>query len=58
MGAIEAYRRVKDLFPQAASLNLLWALQGALMDIAWNQVPEAVKQSLLAELGGEQERRD
>ncbi len=29
-----------------ASLNLLWALQGALTNTRWNALPESVKQDL------------
>ncbi len=32
------------------SLNLLWAIDGAINDTAWNTIPEARKASLLAEL--------
>jgi hypothetical protein len=29
-----------------ATLNLLWALQGALMEVHWTEVPESVKRQL------------
>lgn len=51
VGAVEAYRRVKERHPDKASVNLLWALQGALMDMHWTAVPDAVKEQLLDELG-------
>lgn len=54
-GAVEAYRRVKShlaIEPAKVSLNLLWALQGALMELHWTDVPDALRQQLLAELGG------
>ncbi len=50
VGAVEAYRRVKGTQPQKASLNLLWALQGALMDLHWTDVPDEIKSQLLARL--------
>ena len=51
VGVVEAYRRVKANEPQKASLNLLWALQGAAMDIHWTDVPDQIKAQLLEELG-------
>lgn len=50
VGAVEAFRRVREIEPAKASLNLLWALQGALMDIHWTDVPDEIKQSLIDEL--------
>ena len=50
-GAVEAYRRVRQLEPAKVSLNLLWALQGALMELHWADVPHEVKEELLVELG-------
>ncbi len=51
VGVLEAYRRVRANEPQKASLNLIWALQGAVMDIHWTDVPEEIKEELLEELG-------
>lgn len=39
MGAAEAYRRIKARHPGRASLNLLYALHGALANVRWNQIP-------------------
>lgn len=50
VGAVEAYRRLKAKFPQV-NRTALWALQGALMDLPFNQVPQSVRDELLAELG-------
>ncbi len=50
VGAAAAYRRVKSRFPDDTSLNLLWAMQGALMEIHWHEVPIEIKRQLLAEL--------
>ncbi len=45
VGPAEAYRRCRDGgFP--VSLNLLWALAGALYDLPWNQLPAAMKDEL------------
>ncbi len=51
VGSVEAYRRVREQRPQKASLNLLWALQGALMELHWADVPDEIKEQLLEELG-------
>ena len=53
VGAVEAYRRTKSAFPDKVSLNMLYALQGALMDLAWNDLPPdlAVKLRRAAEEG-------
>lgn len=49
LGAAEAYIRVK-LSGQSPSLNLLWAVWGAIQDAPWNEVPENVKAQLLREI--------
>lgn len=46
LGAVEAYRRVKARYPGRVSLNLLWALQGALLDLPWNELPPEMKEKL------------
>ncbi len=46
MGVIEVYERLKALYPEKVSLNALWALQGAILDIPWNQLPESMKENL------------
>lgn len=45
LGAAEAYLRVCDAGFKP-SLNLLWALQGAILDIPWNDIPLAMKEDL------------
>jgi len=49
LGAVEVYRRLQEHYK--VSRVMLWALQGALMDLPYNQLPDDVKQSLLDELG-------
>lgn len=49
-GAAAAYRAVKTRFPNDTSLNLLWAIQGALMELHWRDVPDEIKQQLRDEL--------
>ena len=49
VGAVVAYVRTKAVWPQA-SLNLLWALEGALSGRPWQQVAETDRASLLMAL--------
>ena len=49
VGVVNAYNLVKA-HGYNATLNLLWALQGALMGVHWSKVPERVKQQLKARL--------
>ena len=49
LGAAEVFHRVKSRFPDSTSLNLLWALQGALMEVHWHDVPDEIKRQILAE---------
>ena len=48
LGAVEVYCRLRERYP--ISKNMLWALQGALMNLCYNQLPEVVKATLLDEL--------
>lgn len=49
IGAVAAYARVKRVRPQA-TLNLLWALEGAIEDRDWRQIDAEKKQQLKDEL--------
>lgn len=49
LGAVRAYARVKAVQPRA-SLNLLWALEGALSGRPWQQVAAEDRASLLMAL--------
>ena len=49
-GAVGACRLLKDAFPKWTSLNVLWGIQAALMEIDWRQLPEEIKHQLLNEL--------
>ncbi len=51
-GAVAAYLLVKQR-QTASSLNLLWALAGALRDEDWRQLPPEAKRKLKEELGEE-----
>lgn len=46
LGAVETYKRVKAACPEKVSLNLLYALQAALLDLPWNELPPDIKDEL------------
>ena len=49
IGSVEAYRRALAAGAHP-SLNLLWAIDGALLDLDWRELPADRKAQLLAEL--------
>lgn len=49
LGAVGAYNLLREKYP--VTRNALWALQGALLNISYTQIPADIKQSLLDELG-------
>ncbi len=49
LGAVEVFKRLRVHYP--ASLTMLWALQGALLDLPYYQIPADIKSTLLDELG-------
>ncbi|MEK7786738.1 MAG: TfoX/Sxy family protein [Chloroflexota bacterium] len=57
LGVVEAYRRVKTAYPERVTLNMLYALQGALLDLHWKEVPPEMKTTLLQQVGEEVTRR-
>lgn len=46
LGVVETYRRVKAAYPEKVSLNLLYGLQAALLDLPWNELPPDIKEEL------------
>lgn len=46
IGVVEAYLRVKAAYPEKVSLNLLYGLQAALLDLPWNELPPDIKEEL------------
>ena len=48
LGAVEAYKRLKVAFPDKVSLNALYGLQGAILNIHWNALPPDMKAELVA----------
>ena len=50
IGPVAAYARVKAAQPKTVSLNLLWSLQAALLDIRSTDLPDEMKAALKREL--------
>lgn len=48
MGAVEAYRRIKNRGIHVSKV-MLYALQGALMDVHWNDLAPELKNKLVKE---------
>jgi DNA transformation protein len=46
-GALNAYRRIKAQLPHKVSLNALWGLQAAILDLPWRELPPEIKRTLL-----------
>ena len=46
LGVVETYKRVKAAYPEKVSLNLLYGLQAALLDLPWNELPPDMKEEL------------
>ncbi|MGB0388399.1 MAG: TfoX/Sxy family protein [Ardenticatenaceae bacterium] len=51
-GSVATFRMIKSIRPQV-SLNLLWALEGAIVDVDWRELPQAHKRLLREEVKGE-----
>lgn len=49
LGVVETYKRVKAAYPEKVTLNMLWGLQAALLDIPWNELPQDIKDQLRRE---------
>jgi DNA transformation protein len=49
LGVIETYKRVKVAYPDKVSLNLLYGLQAALLDIPINVLPQDIRDQLKRE---------
>jgi DNA transformation protein len=46
LSVMETYIRVKAAYPEKVSLNLLYGLQAALLDLPWNELPPDIKAEL------------
>jgi DNA transformation protein len=53
LGVVETYNRVKAAYPEKVSLNLLYGLQAALLDISWNELPADIKAELKRQIDQE-----
>ena len=51
LGVVETYLRVKAVYPEKVSLNMLYGLQAALLDIPWNELPLEIKDELKRQVG-------
>lgn len=50
LGSVQAYLRVREARP-TASANLLYALEGALLDVRWDLLPRDLRDRLRREAG-------
>ena len=50
IGAVEAYRLLKASRPTEVTLNALWGMQAALLNIHWNMLTPEMKAELKARL--------
>ncbi len=50
IGVAETYKRVKAAHPEKVSLNLLYGLQAALLDISINELPLDIREQLKREV--------
>ncbi len=57
MGAVGAFRLL-TLRGYRPSMNLVWAIEGALRGIHWNALPEDVRQALSDELAAPWDARE
>lgn len=49
IGIVAAYQRARRIFPEQVTLELLFSLQGACLDLSWTQIPLPLKEQLLLE---------
>ena len=49
LGVVETYKRVKAAYPDKVSLNMLYGLQAALLDLTINQLPQDIRDQLKRE---------
>ncbi|GAB4572066.1 MAG: hypothetical protein Fur0017_22690 [Anaerolineales bacterium] len=49
LGVVETYKRVKAAYPDKVSLNLLYGLQAAMLDLPINQLPQDIRNQLKRE---------
>ena len=49
LGVVETYKRVKVAYPEKVSLNMLYGLQAALLDLPIDQLPQDIRDQLKRE---------
>ena len=49
VGAVEAYCRLKALYPDTTTILALTAMEGAIMDVHWQDVPAELSDALKLE---------
>jgi TfoX-like protein len=50
LGVVETYKRLKEAYPHKVSLNMLYGLQAAVLDIPWTALTPDLKQQLKAQV--------
>lgn len=50
LGVVETYKRVKAAYPEKVTLNMLWGLQAALLDLPGNELPPNIKEELMKQV--------
>ncbi|MCY3780573.1 MAG: TfoX/Sxy family DNA transformation protein [Chloroflexi bacterium] len=56
LGAVTVFQRLRERYP--VSMNMLWALQGALLDLPYYLIPKEIKDALLEELSNDENSGD
>lgn len=51
LGVVETYKMVKAAYPERVSLNMLYGLQAALLDIPFQELPQDIRDQLKREAG-------
>jgi DNA transformation protein len=46
LGVVETYERAKVAYPEKVSLNMLYGLQAALLDLPIDQLPQDIRDQL------------
>lgn len=46
----ELWVRIKKLHPKEVTINLLWALEGAILNLEWQDLPVSRKKALMEKL--------
>ncbi|MCK6581913.1 MAG: TfoX/Sxy family protein [Anaerolineales bacterium] len=50
LGVVETYKMVKAAYPERVSLNMLYGLQAALLDIPFQELPQDIRDQLKREV--------